>query len=75
MVWQLKKVEKQAPTDIKDAHLSDKKSLCDKDHTKVTTMYLTVRWGDATDNQNHSWSEVNQYSVETIKRWVLNVTK
>ena len=58
-----KKVDKQAATNISKVHLRDKKSLYDKDHTKVPTMYLTVRRGDATENQNHSWSEVNQYSV------------
>ena len=58
-----KKVDKQAATNISNVHLRDKKSLYDKDHTKVPTMYLTVRRGDATENQNHSWSEVNQYSV------------
>ena len=31
-------------------------------------MYLTVRRGDATENQNHSWSEVNQYSVEDYQK-------
>ena len=63
-----KKVDKQAATDISNVHLRDKKSLYDKDHTKVTTMYLTVRRGDATENQNHSWSEVNQYSVEDYQK-------
>ena len=63
-----KKVDKQATTDITNVHLRDKKSLYDKDHTKVTTMYLTVRRGDATENQNHSWSEVNQYSVEDYQK-------
>ena len=31
-----KKVDKQAATDISNVHLRDKKSLYDKDHTKVT---------------------------------------
>ena len=70
-----KKVDKQAATDISNVHLRDKKSLYDKDHTKVTTMYLTVRRGDATENQNHSWSEVNQYSVEDYQvSWVMTRT-
>ena len=39
-------------------------------------MYLTVRRGDATENQNHSWSEVNQYSVgDYQKMGVKNDTK
>lgn len=33
-----KKVDKQAATDISNVHLRDKKSLYDKDHTKVTTI-------------------------------------
>lgn len=63
-----KKVDKQAATDISNVHLREKKSLCDKDHTKVTTIDLTVRRGDATENQNHSWSEINQYSVEDYQK-------
>ena len=68
-----KKVDKQAATDISNVHLRDNKSLYDKDHTKVTTMYLTVRRGDATENQNHSWSEVNQYSASLIVYSFLSV--
>lgn len=33
------------------------------DETSVVTMYLTVSSGNESDNTNHTWTEVNSYSV------------
>lgn len=33
------------------------------DDTSVITMYLTVSTGNAAENTNHTWTEVNSYSV------------
>lgn len=47
------------------AHLSDKESLYENDEdTSVITMYLTVRRGNRSDNTDHSWKDINTYSVE-----------
>lgn len=41
----------------------DKSIYEDDDETSVVTMYLTVTEGNASDNTNHTWSEVNTYST------------
>ncbi len=43
--------------------LHDKDSLYTDDETSVVTMYLTVSSGNASDNTNHTWKEINSYSV------------
>ena len=58
----VKKAEKE---DINSVHLRDKDTLyTDDDETSVVTMYLTVSRGNASENTDHSWSEINSYSVE-----------
>ena len=57
------KVEKEAKMSINDLPLRDKKSLYPEDKTSVVTMYLTVRRGNKSENTDHSWSEINQYSA------------
>lgn len=58
----VKKAEKE---DINSVHLRDKDTLyADDDETSVVTMYLTVSRGNASENTDHSWSEINSYSVE-----------
>ena len=58
----MKKAEKE---DINSVHLRDKDTLyADDDETSVVTMYLTVSRGNASENTDHSWSEINSYSVE-----------
>ena len=49
---------------------NDTKKIYDKDtlytnedETSVVTMYLTVSSGNESDNTNHTWTEVNSYSV------------
>ena len=46
-----------------DKHLRDIDSLYIDDGMDVVTMYLTVRKGNATEGTNHTWEEVNTYSV------------
>ena len=59
------KVKKAEKEDINSVHLRDKDTLyADDDETSVVTMYLTVSRGNASENTDHSWSEINSYSVE-----------
>ncbi len=54
-------VEKKS---TKEEHLLDNKELYkDDDDYSVITMYLTVSQGNASDGSNHTWQEVNTYSV------------
>lgn len=58
---EIKKSEKQ---DINKVHLRDKDTLYENDDdTSVVTMYLTVSRGNSSENTNHSWEEINSYSV------------
>lgn len=70
-----KKVDKQAATDISNVHLRDKKSLYDKDHTKVTTMYLTVRRGDATEIKITHGLRSTNIPLKIIRKCMLNDIK
>lgn len=55
-------IEKHAATEDEYV-LRDKKSVYeDDDETSVVTMYLTVRKGNSSENTNHTWAEVNEYS-------------
>lgn len=64
-----KKVKKQ--DEIKKAEASDgTKHLRDKDElyevyddSGIVTMYLTVSRGNSSENTDHSWAEINTYSV------------
>ncbi len=45
-------------------HFKDNDALyVNTDNTSVITMYLTVSKGNASENTNHTWKEVNSYSV------------
>ena len=49
---------------INDVQVKDKASVyADDDDDSIVTMYLTVRRGNAADNTDHSWSEVNGNST------------
>ena len=49
---------------IHDVQVKDKASVyADDDDESIVTMYLTVRRGNAADNTDHSWSEVNGNST------------
>lgn len=59
-----KKVEVEEPGDINAVHLRDKDLLYEQeDDTEVVTMYLTVSSGNTSENTNHTWEEINTYSV------------
>ena len=50
--------------DTWDKKLEDNKLLyANDDDTSVITMYLTVSTGNASENTNHTWQEINSYSV------------
>ncbi|MBQ9747269.1 MAG: CotH kinase family protein [Clostridia bacterium] len=47
-----------------DIHLRDKALLYEnQDPTEVVTMYLTVSRGNSAENTDHTWEEINTYSV------------
>lgn len=52
------------------AALTDKKLLYKNDESalEVKTLYLTVRRGNESENTNHSWGEINSYSVFDYER-------
>lgn len=57
-------VEKEAYPDLGQIPLRDNKLLYANDNEdSVVTMYLTVRRGSAGEGTNHSWEEINRYSV------------
>lgn len=58
------KVEKSQSQQIQNYKLEDKNSIYENDDPEsVVTMYLTVRQGSASENANHTWSEINEHSV------------
>lgn len=58
------KVEKAPLEDINSVHLRDNSELYTVyDDSGVVTMYLTVSRGNDSENTNHSWAEINHYSV------------
>ncbi len=51
-------------SDTWDKKLEDNKLLySNDDDISVITMYLTVSIGNASENTNHTWEEINSYSV------------
>ena len=56
-------VEKETLTEADGAVRENKSVYVQDDETSVVTMYLTVQEGNAADNTNHTWSEINQYST------------
>lgn len=58
------KVEKAPLEDINSVHLRDNPELYTVyGDSGVVTMYLTVSRGNDSENTNHSWAEINHYSV------------
>lgn len=67
-------IEKEEKQDINSAADTDSKTVyAFDDDTSVVTMYLTVRRGNSGENTDHSWDEVNGYSVFDYAR--LNVDR
>lgn len=64
-----KKTKKQGKIKKADAssgtkHLRDKDELYEVyDDSGIVTMYLTVSRGNSSENTDHSWAEINTYSV------------
>lgn len=64
-----KKVKKQdkikkAESSDGTKHLRDKDELYEVyDDSSIVTMYLTVSRGNSSENTDHSWAEINTYSV------------
>lgn len=57
-------VVKAQKTDINEMHIRDNELLYkDHDPAEIVTMYLTVSTGNAAENTNHTWAEINTYSV------------
>ncbi len=51
-------------TSIDELSLQDSETIYqDDDEDSIVTMYLTVSQGNAADNTNHTWSDVNDHSV------------
>lgn len=64
----LKKEAKQN-TFNEEYKLQDNDALYEQDDDyEVVTMYLTVRQGNAEENTNHTWNEVNSHSVYDYER-------
>ena len=52
-------------------HLRDKELLYQEDSQSVKKLYLTIKSGDAAENTNHTWEEINTYSVYDYEKWGL----
>ena len=47
-----------------DIHIRDKNLLYkNQNNTEIVTMYLTVSYGNSAENTDHTWEEINTYSV------------
>ena len=47
-----------------DIHLRDKNLIYEnQNNTEIVTMYLTVSYGNSAENTDHTWEEINTYSV------------
>lgn len=58
------KIDKQEIAEYTDIHIRDKDLLYDMyDNTEIVTMYLTVSKGNEGEGTNHTWEEINTYSV------------
>ncbi len=57
-------IDKQDISTSTDIHIRDKDLLYDQyDDTEIVTMYLTVSLGNEGEGTNHTWEEINTYSV------------
>lgn len=62
-------VDKQEIETDKDIHIRDKDLLYSQyDNQEIVTMYLTVSKGNAGEGTNHTWEEINTYSVYDYDR-------
>ena len=57
-------VEKNEINTEQDIHIRDKNLIYEgQNNTEIVTMYLTVSYGNAAENTNHTWEEINTYSA------------
>ncbi len=57
-------IEKNDIDTSEDIHIRDKNLIYEgQNNTEIVTMYLTVSYGNAAENTNHTWEEINTYSV------------
>lgn len=57
-------IEKDDIDTSEDVHIRDKDLIYEnQDNTEIVTMYLTVSYGNAAENTNHTWEEINTYSA------------
>jgi spore coat protein H len=56
------------PGENETVHIRDKNLLYDDDN-EVTTMYLTVQKGNASEGTDHTWEEINTYSAYDYREW------
>lgn len=57
-------IEKDDVEAKEDVHIRDKDLLYEnQDNTEIVTMYLTVSYGNSAENTDHTWEEINTYSV------------
>ena len=57
-------VEKDEINTEQDIHIRDKNLIYEgQNNTEIVTMYLTVSYGTAAENTNHTWEEINTYSA------------
>lgn len=62
-------VDKQEIETDMDIHIRDKDLLYSQyDNQEIVTMYLTVSKGNAGEGTNHTWEEINTYSVYDYDR-------
>lgn len=66
-------IDKQEIETEQDIHIRDKKLLYEnQNNTEIVTMYLTVSSGNTAENTNHTWEEINTYSVFDYERMGVN---
>ena len=57
-------IEKDDINNEEDIHIRDKNLIYEnQDNTEIVTMYLTVFYGNSAENTDHTWEEINTYSV------------
>lgn len=62
-------IEKDQIQTDEDIHIRDKNLIYEaQDNTEIVTMYLTVSEGNSAENTNHTWEEINTYSVYDYER-------
>lgn len=57
-------IEKSEIQTEENIHIRDKNLIYEnQDNTEIVTMYLTVSTGNSAENTDHTWEEINTYSV------------